>query len=287
MKLIVDADSVSYAVAFACQETTYLVMDTELGFPVSEHATKKEAQKEAEYFGPEYEVEPLAYPSSVGIVHWQTDKMVRRILENASGTAEEYGLDTSEVEYQLYLTSDDKDDNFRLQVDPNYKNNRKDFVKPYHYHTVRERLVEEWGAEIVKGWEADDSTAMEAGEGRILVSIDKDLDQVPGYHYSWETHNKTKSFYYLSLEEARKNFWTQVLTGDTADNIYGLHRVGPKKAASILQQCETDKDYYEACRKQYEVHNRLEDLDKNCELLYLLRSPDDSWERFKESFYYD
>jgi len=67
----------------------------------------------------------------------------------------------------------------------------------------------------------------------------------------------------------------QVLTGDSADNIPGLYRVGPKKAGGILSSCKTEKDLYKATLEAYEGNRKL--LDMNAQLLWLRREKDQLW----------
>jgi 5'-3' exonuclease len=47
-------------------------------------------------------------------------------------------------------------------------------------------------------------------------------------------------------------FYNQILTGDRADNIIGLYRVGPVKATKMLSEAKTEQDLWEACVKAYD-----------------------------------
>ena len=88
--------------------------------------------------------------------------------------------------WSLHLTGKG---NFRdeIAVTAPYKGNRKDAEKPKHYKLIRDYLVYSWDAVIWEGMEADDAIAIEAtelaGDG-VIVSLDKDLDQVVGWHYN-------------------------------------------------------------------------------------------------------
>ena len=77
-------------------------------------------------------------------------------------------------------------------------------------------------------------------EDTIIVSDDKDLQTIAGYHY-----NKGEVIE-VSEQQALKNFYTQVLTGDTADNYKGCRGVGPVKAERILAGCRTSLDMWQA-----------------------------------------
>jgi DNA polymerase I len=170
-------------------------------------------------------------------------------------------------DYKAYITGKT---NFRneLAVTEPYKGNRKDAKRPIHYQAIRNHL-QRLGAEMVEGQEADDSVAIEATKtGGWIVSIDKDLDQVAGWHYNFVKHEE----YYVTEEIGLRNLFTQVLTGDRTDNIIGLKGIGPVKAAKLLQDCKTEREYYDACLKAYDG-NQLR-VDENLNLLWLRRTPD-------------
>lgn len=169
-------------------------------------------------------------------------------------------------DYKAYITGKG---NYRneLAVTEPYKGNRKDAKRPVHYQAIRTHL-QRLGAELVEGSEADDAVATEATKtGGWIVSIDKDLDQVAGWHYNFVKHQE----YYVTEEEGLRNLFTQVLTGDRTDNIIGLKGIGPKKAEKLLQDCKTEREYYDACLKAYDG-NQLR-VDENLNLLWLRREP--------------
>jgi DNA polymerase-1 len=85
----------------------------------------------------------------------------------------------------------------------------------------------------VPGYEADDLIAAYASifDDYIIISDDKDLNQIPGTHMNFSEH-----VYEVSEEEALYNLCKQVLMGDSTDDIPGLHRVGIKTAEKILQE---------------------------------------------------
>lgn len=105
-----------------------------------------------------------------------------------------------------------------------YKGNRGT-TKPYWMEAVREYLLTTWKAVPIDGKEADDqiaTRAFEASKQCIICSPDKDLDQIVGLHWNYSKQVE----YFISPEEARLFFWTQVLAGDTADNIKGCWKIG-------------------------------------------------------------
>jgi hypothetical protein len=173
-------------------------------------------------------------------------------------------------DYKAYITGSN---NFRdsIAVTAPYKGNRVGLKKPVHYEAIRKHL-QRLGAELVEGQEADDAVAIEATKtGGWIVSIDKDLDQVAGWHYNFVKREE----YYVTEEEGLRNLFTQVLTGDRTDNIIGLKGIGPVKAQKLLQDCKTEREYYEACLKAYDG-NQLR-VDENLNLLYLRRKENDKY----------
>ena len=168
----------------------------------------------------------------------------------------------------------------RLATIQPYKGNRKDVPKPKYLQAVREYLVYAWGAEIVDGREADDALGCmqyaAKDKSTCIVTVDKDLDGVPGWHY-----NPVKDVhYYVTLEEANYFFYTQLLTGDRVDNIKGLEGVGPKKAEKLLANLTTPVQLYNACRAAYTGKYGADGdkyLEENAHLLYIQRKEGELW----------
>jgi hypothetical protein len=172
------------------------------------------------------------------------DMVVPEPVENALATVrhmindcvfqarEKFGLKPDEVRYTCYLSGPG---NFRegLATVKPYKGNRKADHKPYHYSAIRNYLQEVHHAIVVEGREADDAVAIEQYENpgkTVICTFDKDLDQVPGWHYDY---NKF-TFYYTEEDEGQSIFYKQVLSGDATDNIPGCFRVGKDRAAKIV-----------------------------------------------------
>ena len=175
----------------------------------------------------------------------------------------------------LYISGKD---NFREKVATilPYKGNRDPLHKPKYYKEIREYLKDAYGAQVVDGQEADDEIGIaqwKAGKETCIVSIDKDLDMIPGYHYNWVRDH----FYYVSLDEANYNFYHQLLVGDRTDNIPGIDGIGPVKASRALGDVGKDLEYYarvvrEEYKRQYE--SKWEDaLQEVAQLIWIRREP--------------
>ena len=181
-----------------------------------------------------------------------------------------YILIEDEPEYRVFLTGKG---NFRhdYAVTAGYKENRKDKEKPEHRAVIRQYLIDEWEAVVSEGEEADDLIAIAATQQpSIIVSIDKDFDQVPGKHFN----PNTGKLYDVSEEDAVKFLYEQILTGDRADNIMGIKGVGPVKAKKALADCVTERQMYEVCVEMYGDEERV---IENGRLLYLRRKEGEIW----------
>lgn len=153
--------------------------------------------------------------------------------------------------YNVLLTGKN---NFRKEIATikPYKGNRKDAPKPTLYEDIRQHLLKHQHGELITGEEADDQLGIRAVQhGHIIATLDKDLDTVPGVHYNW-----TKDITYtVSEEEAMYAFYTQMLTGDSTDNIPSMFQMvgrrASKKIKDGLRECKTPAACYNYVREQY------------------------------------
>jgi DNA polymerase-1 len=126
--------------------------------------------------------------------------------------------------------------NFRYDVLPTYKHTRRDVRKPVLLRPLKDYLVEKHGAVIKPNIEADDvlgiwATWPKLKGKKIIVSVDKDLKQIPGWFFS-PMHSDPP----LRISEHDADWWhfMQTLTGDAVDGYKGCPGIGPKKAEAIL-----------------------------------------------------
>jgi 5'-3' exonuclease len=124
--------------------------------------------------------------------------------------------------------------------------------------------------------EADDAIGIEAyrhePEETIIVSIDKDLNMIRGNHYNFVREEK----YFVTEEQAIRNFYLQILTGDKVDNIIGLAGIGPVKSKKLLADCNTQLEMYEAVLKAYDGDEAR--VLENARLLWILREEKQVWQ---------
>jgi DNA polymerase-1 len=148
-------------------------------------------------------------------------------------------------EHRIIMCFSDKE-NFRKQVYPLYKSNRKDKRKPLCHSFVRQWVMDTWESKVLPTLEADDLLGILATslQDTLIISADKDLKTIPGKLYSPDRDE----FYEITEEEAEYNHLYQTLNGDRIDGYPGCPGVGDKTARKIL-----DKDCsWEAVVRTYE-----------------------------------
>ena len=174
--------------------------------------------------------------------------------------------------HELYLTGKG---NFRNEIATTvpYKENRRDKERPLHLDFLRGYMADAWSAETATGEEADDLIAIRATElgedGCIIVSIDKDFNQVPGWHYNFVKRDK----YYVTAQDGLRFFYKQILTGDRVDNIKGIKGVGDKKADKMLEDAKTEQELFAVCAEALGKDRAIE----NGRLLWLRREKNQLW----------
>lgn len=168
-----------------------------------------------------------------------------------------------------------------------YKGTRKS-DKPFHFYNLTAYMMSKYKCFIANGIEADDAMSIDQTENTIICSRDKDLRQVPGWHYSWECGKQPSIGPVFveplgSLQEREdgkvlgygdKFFYYQMLVGDAVDNIGGVPRVGPKKALPLLSEAKTARECYLIVKEQYKLHygdEWLAPLQENANLLWMVR----------------
>lgn len=233
MRLLIDADILVYRAGFAVQG----------GAPEDENGT-------------------TVYPPTSHALH-AAKMMVNNLLNKYEWTS-----------YTLYLTSEDKS-NFRYDIAKTkpYKGNRTQ-GKPIYYEAIREYYENNFNTKMVCGQEADDALGIEGmkhpGEA-IIITLDKDLDMIPGLHYNFVRDEE----YWVSRTKAYRNFCYQLLVGDPVDNIIGARGIGPVKAEKALAPCKRDKQ-----KMLQAVYDLYDDEDLFLEmgrLLWIRRQEGEIW----------
>lgn len=147
---------------------------------------------------------------------------------------------------------------YRRKWWPDYKGHRKDKPQPrWRSDLFNLTLTGEFG-HVVKHdeAEADDLIGMSVGHDTVIVTVDKDLQQIAGLHYNPDKQKITV----VDEDLAEYNMYLQILTGDSTDNYPGLKGIGDRKAAQILDDSE-GYDRFKVCKQAY--------LDRDYSLDYL------------------
>jgi len=273
MRIHFDGDIVVYRAGFAAEKARYYIPDGEGEFKYFEN--KKSANDYCESQGIDQRV----------IEQQRELEPVENALYNAKTMVEK----TKEI-----LRSDDLvmhlsgDTNFREGIATlrPYKGNRDPSHKPVHGPAIKEYLENKYPTVWSVDEEADDVVAyshyamyLKDPDSTIIASTDKDLDMVPGWHYNFVKDIK----YFMPESEAMHCFYTQLLKGDTTDNIPGVPGIGAKKAEWAYEgaQVETEEEYYAVALalyiQGYGEDNAKEALIENARLLWMRLEPNQWW----------
>ena len=206
--------------------------------------------------------------------------------------------DTDSSSYSVYLGGAN---NFRKALDSTYKATRTT-PPPTYLADCKQYLVEHWNAEIADNCEADDMLGIRQtdtynylqmyGEDgylsdgvylpkipeTVICSIDKDLLQIPGYHYNFVK----KEYTHVTETQGWVNFFTQMIMGDKSDNVMGYDGKArgnppPQFLIPVLTDLQnmTEEEMFQT------VWDMYQDKDKfvtNYKLLWIWRQVDDKWD---------
>lgn len=190
-------------------------------------------------------------------------------------------------EFTVFLTGDG---NFRSFIYPEYKKNRGE--RPFYYDTARQILCNYYSAVIVDGMEADDALAVNQTEDTIICTIDKDLKQVPGWHYRWTTWNSeghdpklVSPFGFIEYDKKKGKlngegyiwFRAQTLMGDKVDNIPPLKGWGPAKVFRNLADATSELEADMIVRDAFLSEASVEDMARNTNLVWIVREVRDGF----------
>lgn len=205
-------------------------------------------------------------------------------------------FETNASTYKAYLTGSN---NFRYEIYPEYKANRKDKPKPTFLEHCREYLVTQWKAKVTDGNEADDELGIEQtaqGDNSVICTIDKDLLQVPGYHFDFVKGIAR----YVSPLDGLRSFYSQVIQGDGSDNIPAfdgkMRSATPKfvqKLLDPLNELTKEVDMYNYCADIFQDHWQekempgesitwefdLSIMHRNAQCLWIQRQENQKWQQ--------
>jgi len=201
----------------------------------------------------------LAYKVSAACeepVHWGNDLWT--LHADAKEGRNQVDLWLAEIQTNLederglrvFLSSKD---NYRTDIYPDYKANRKGKRKPMILGELRKHMENAWKASVTPTLEADDAIGIEASSNSesVIVSIDKDFKTVPCNLYNPDK----PELGVVAITEQKADYWFmyQTLVGDSTDNYGGCKGVGPKKAEKVLEGKQTLFDMWQAVLTAYDA----------------------------------
>jgi len=170
--------------------------------------------------------------------------------------------------------------NFRKLITPKYKANRLYTKKPPLLNDLHHYVSKHYDTINACGYETDDIVAkywyqLSQTIGRndvMIVSLDKDYKQFPCLYYNY--HHNHKKVVDITIQEARYNFYEQMIAGDTADNVNYFKGKGVKFAKNYYQNCKTEYQYrrklYELFKQEYK--SKAKEKYSECYNLLKLRT---------------
>ena len=165
---------------------------------------------------------------------------VARALEHVEGVVDDCGCD------QVILCWSDAAPYscFRLDIDSTYKWKRTRADRPSNYQAVRREMTERFPSIERERLEADDVMGIMqtspydsivrrgylSGGDTVIISVDKDMLQIPGKHYNPVTKKRT----IVEKVDGDHLHMLQTIMGDVVDNYEGIPGIGVKKAEAYL-----------------------------------------------------
>ena len=152
-------------------------------------------------------------------------EMIEKIIDSCKGTC-------------CVICLSDMSGNFRKELNPNYKGNRKS-IKPILYEYLRKFMQNNFPVYVKPNLEADDvigilATSEKVIKGdKVVWSLDKDFKTIPCKFHRAAPNGKDKSEK-ITPEAADWWFMYQTLIGDKVDGYDGCKGIGDKTARKIL-----------------------------------------------------
>lgn len=240
MKLLIDGDVLAYRAGYATEKTHYLVggLPSDHGICMGLVWDNAKAAKEDATRGPNRLTWSRKESQPEADAIEATDAILLDIRNKLDGAPKDLVVVLSGV------------GNFRHKIATRaeYKGNRSG-ERPKNYHAIREHLTTHWRAIVTEGEEADDRLGilMSQDANSVCCSIDKDLMQIPGWHYNFTT----SELVLIDQRQGDLNFYAQVLSGDDVDNVPGLKGIGKVKSMAALLGTYNARDCWEICLAMY------------------------------------
>jgi 5'-3' exonuclease len=173
------------------------------------------------------------------------------------------------------LVFNDSRGNFRKLITKKYKANRTGQNKPPLLSEIHKHVTNTYKGIQGCGMETDDLVAAHwkslsdiYGRDKVMiVSIDKDYLQFPALIYRYNR----KEILDVSKYDALKNFYTQMITGDTADNVNYFKGKGIKFAQKYYEDCDTKFQFTKKLYTLFKEKYKSKAKEKYAECYHLLK----------------
>lgn len=164
--------------------------------------------------------------------------------------------------------------NWRKLVYPRYKADRVKHRRPIAFKPVKEWFLKNYDSRINEHLEADDLLGILSTsdpDDCVIVSIDKDLQSVPGYLFN---PDKDRQPHLRSLDEANHFHVFQTLMGDKTDGYPGCPGIGPVKALRALRKPGELPltELWERAKNLYKRAGRLQEIEAQAKVARILRN---------------
>jgi len=278
MTALIDGDTLIYRAGFAAQRNIYrieLYSDPEATEESFEGVIKHDFNNktEATKWIKDHTDDP-GFKDLTMIIDWDLQlSPVSHAFSNAKQLIHSIMENTQSDRYRIVM-GNESGTSFRKNLTNSYKANRDPAGKPFYLDELRHYLKTHHGAEYAPELiETDDVLGIEQTQSMsstVICTIDKDLRMIPGWYY----HFKDVKMDWINELDGMLHFYTQLLTGDNADNIRGIYRMGEKTAKKLLKNCAMREEMEEIVTEKYLDHfgeGGLPLLELNKQLLWIMR----------------
>lgn len=217
------------------------------------------------------------------------DFLYRTILYGNKQTAENVietmvnNICKSTKSNEVVICLSDAEENFRKEINPEYKHNRKKKLKPVLYKYLRKYFTEA-GYKVYERpkLEADDVIGILATSEKIIKgdkcvwSLDKDFKTIPCKFAKGSPDGSIKKAI-ITEEEANWWFMYQTLIGDKTDGYDGCKKIGDKTARKLLGKAgeKTLSEMWELVKATYlNAGQSEEEALMNARMARILRNTD-------------
>lgn len=275
--LLIDGDVVKYRAAWGAERSQHAVTYYNAEFD-EQIVLLCDDKREAKELIASALMEPFDAKIETTIIYEPVEHATRNVESIIEGIMKATSHSPDETLICLSGGTNFRDDVATIRP---YKGNRDDKRKPTHGDACVQYMLDNYKCRVSENEEADDLMGYLQMEiyrdnsmGSVIATIDKDLDMIPGMHYNFVKEES----YLVSEEEADKNFWRQMIIGDTTDNITGVPKKGPKAAAQAeedgLLNHEGVLSYYVTA---YGEEEGSKAFIENGQLLWIRRNKEELW----------